>query len=232
MTVPSINLIMSDGYPAIACFVSQDIVFRSFTALKDKSGVEMASAAQLQFELRFFFLADMSKFSSVHSAASLLISRLKDLYLAEQNVDVTLICGDGEKIRAHSAVLMAMSPVFRVMFSGDFREKITGVCIILDFEGTIIRHLVNYMYGIDNLLTLHEVLEVLVAADKYDVTELKSDCIDCLLFNVNRRTSKIILQYAAFVGVELLTDFLTGCYEHSFLLKNESQTGVPNAIKQ
>ena len=226
MTVPSVDLTMSDGYPAIACFVTQDILSRSVTALKEESGVEIASAIQLQFELRFHFHADMSKFSCVRSATSVLISGLKDLYLVEQNADVTLICEDGVEIRAHSAVLMAMSPVFHVMFSGDFREKLSGVCKILDFDGTIIRHLVNYMYGINDRLTLHEVLEVLVAADKYDVAELRSDCIDCLLFNVNRSTADEIRRYAALVGVELLTDLFTGCFEHGFLNQNESQRGA------
>jgi hypothetical protein len=95
----------------------------------------------------------------------------------ETRADVKLIANDGELVMASKFVLAANSTVFKAMFCEQFTEKDAKEVVIPDVASRPLRTLVRYMY--DRSLELKDVehaIEVLYAADKYDLQQLKLKC--------------------------------------------------------
>ncbi|CAI5484946.1 unnamed protein product [Closterium sp. Yama58-4] len=89
--------------------------------------------------------------------------------------DVTLRPYEGETVEAHRCILAAWSPVFARMFSSGFEEVKKGSVYIADTDGPTLEKLVSFMYAGELPITRATMQEVdlLVAADKYEVSELK-----------------------------------------------------------
>ncbi|KAG0465025.1 hypothetical protein HPP92_019189 [Vanilla planifolia] len=105
--------------------------------------------------------------------------------------DITINASNGS-IAAHRAVLATRSPVFRSMFSHDLREKELSTVNISDMSFEACRAFLNFVYGnfvVDEFLT-HR-LDLLRAADKYDVADLKEACHESLLEDI---TAKNVLE--------------------------------------
>jgi len=89
--------------------------------------------------------------------------------------DVTLQGTDGEKIQAHRILLAARSTFFRNLLLGDFNEARVPV-VRLDFEGSILRAIVEYCY-VDRVSLCGEtcepdlvetIVKIAVAADYFE----------------------------------------------------------------
>ena len=83
---------------------------------------------------------------------------------------------EGQEFRCHKSLLAARSPVFRAMFAHDMREQRRSRLEITDLGLETVRDLVQYLYTgrVDDLPD--KAYPLLVAADKYDLDELKSLC--------------------------------------------------------
>lgn len=100
------------------------------------------------------------------------LSRLFD----NSSADCTLNVG-GIPIKAHNNILAAVSPVFEAMFRQEgTTESVSNVVNITDIEYNIMNELVRYIYTGEspNLQTM--AVELLVAADKYSMMDLKVEC--------------------------------------------------------
>jgi speckle-type POZ protein len=82
---------------------------------------------------------------------------------------------ENEKIGAHRVILAARSPVFAAMFQHDMQETKTNETEITDVTPAAFRALLRFIYtGHCQVRNLAE--ELLVAANKYDIQELKQIC--------------------------------------------------------
>ncbi|XP_049797371.1 ankyrin repeat domain-containing protein 17-like [Schistocerca nitens] len=88
---------------------------------------------------------------------------------------VKLVAGD-TRLLAHRAVLVARSPVFAAMFSHDTVEASSGKITIPDVEGPVLRQLLSYLYTLQPPKLPGMAPQLLAAADKYGVTDLKASC--------------------------------------------------------
>lgn len=105
---------------------------------------------------------------------------LRDPILA----DVTIVTSDLMTIRAHKMILVR-SPVFRAMFTNEMKEKINNEVVVKNFKHDIMQELLKYIYT-DKVGDLRLIAgDLLVAADYYDLPELKKICIKALEENVN-----------------------------------------------
>ncbi|CAI5482514.1 unnamed protein product [Closterium sp. Yama58-4] len=89
--------------------------------------------------------------------------------------DVTLRPHEGEALKAHRCILATWSPVFAKMFSSGLQEEKKSSVHIQDTDGPTLEKLISFMYSGELPLetaTMQEV-KLLVAADKYQVLELK-----------------------------------------------------------
>jgi speckle-type POZ protein len=88
-----------------------------------------------------------------------------------------------EKIAAHKVILAARSPVFDAMFQRDRKENKTNEAEITDVTPAAFKTLLRFIYTghceVDNLAE-----ELLVAANKYDIPDLKQICAKELRFQL------------------------------------------------
>ncbi len=93
--------------------------------------------------------------------------------------DVTLSCGDVD-FKAHRVVLMASSDVLEAMFyHEDTSESQTGIVQVKDLSPTCMEELLHYIYFnrlFQNIKPTEEVKDLLIAADKYNIIDLKTLC--------------------------------------------------------
>ncbi|GIX75908.1 speckle-type POZ protein-like B [Caerostris extrusa] len=99
---------------------------------------------------------------------------LESLYTEGINCDVNLRI-ESEVFPGHKAILSARSPVFRAMFAHDMKENISGFVDIEDMDSMTLRLMLTYMYT-DSLesLTMGNVQNLYIAADRYELSSLKS----------------------------------------------------------
>ena len=96
--------------------------------------------------------------------------------LSNTATDVTFIV-QGEQIKAHKAVLVARSNYFSTMFDCDMKESITKEVEITDVQPKVFTALLGFLCGVMPEETkCEDWTELLVAADKYDLQELKDLC--------------------------------------------------------
>ncbi|XP_034579684.1 BTB/POZ domain-containing protein At1g55760 isoform X2 [Setaria viridis] len=126
--------------------------------------------------------------------------------MLQKNVptDITITTSNGS-IRAHSNVLSACSPVFQSMFSHNLKEKQLSAVHIPDMSIDECQCFINYMYG--NLqerdFIAHRV-DLLGAAEKYDVSDLKVACVDSLSQDIDTENLIERLQVADFYQLQEL----------------------------
>ncbi|KAJ0733987.1 putative chromatin remodeling & transcription regulator BTB-POZ-MATH family [Helianthus annuus] len=100
-------------------------------------------------------------------------------------------------IEAHRAVLAARSPVFHSMFSHDLKEKDLSTINIPDMSIEACEAFLKSLYGnIENNDFLNHRLELLRAADKYEVLDLKEACHESLVEDIDTKNVLVRLQIA------------------------------------
>ncbi|CAI5437713.1 unnamed protein product [Caenorhabditis angaria] len=97
-----------------------------------------------------------------------------------------LIRVGNREIRTHKAILAARSPVFEAMLKhADTEESKTGILNITDMDYDVIHEMIYYIYcgrcqkDISDVAT-----DLLIAADKYRLEELKTHCEKFLVENL------------------------------------------------
>ena len=106
--------------------------------------------------------------------------RLQDDLLAllksSKNADVTF-CFEERKIAAHKAILSARAPYFANMFASGMAEVSSNEVRVKDVESGVFEGILEYLYSGAAPANMPEIgLELLVAADKYGLDELKNMC--------------------------------------------------------
>ncbi|CAI5496896.1 unnamed protein product, partial [Closterium sp. Naga37s-1] len=124
-------------------------------------------------------------------AAGLLPQKLKGMLLDASFCDTVLETSDGKVIRAHRCILAAWSPVFSRMLSSGFQEGQSQCVQIQDMDRPTLDLLLTFMYTgvVDVTGETTKGLELLVAADKYGVQELKQRLDEDLCGEINDETA-------------------------------------------
>jgi hypothetical protein len=92
--------------------------------------------------------------------------------------DITVTVGN-ETIFAHKMMLCVRSEVFKAMFDSVLIESKTNTLNIVDFCASTVKNLLRYLYtdGFDPDLSMLRALDLIAIADKYQVSNLKEDCL-------------------------------------------------------
>lgn len=115
------------------------------------------------------------------AGSGLLSLNFSSMLTSGEYSDCKIVTEDGRyELPAHVAVLAARSPVFRAMFEAPMLESSQRIVRITDFDHKTISDLIHYMYtGIaPNIKKTAE--HLLVAAVKYNVVSLKTECEEVL----------------------------------------------------
>ncbi|CAL1267982.1 unnamed protein product [Larinioides sclopetarius] len=94
--------------------------------------------------------------------------------------DVNLGCGN-DVFSAHKSILCARSPVFAAMFTTKMKETLRNEVDISDISSQVLKIMLTYIYtGKTGKLSVQSAGELLFAADKYQLQDLKRVCCDYL----------------------------------------------------
>ncbi|OXU31614.1 hypothetical protein TSAR_003067 [Trichomalopsis sarcophagae] len=117
------------------------------------------------------------------------IRKLENLMNDKEYCDISFLV-DGKTFKAHKCILAKESPVFDAMFKIDMKEKLLNEVIIEDIRPDIFEKLLRYMY-VGEVEDIHQAItvELLVAADKYAIDELKLKCGQTLIDNLSIDTA-------------------------------------------
>lgn len=127
--------------------------------------------------------------------------------------DVIIHTADGT-LAAHKAILSASSTVFKSMFHHDLKEKESSTIHIDDMSRESCMALLSYLYGnITQEDFWKHRLALLGAANKYDITDLKSACEESLMEDINSGNVLERLQEAWLYQLEKLKK---GCLMYLF----------------
>lgn len=84
-------------------------------------------------------------------------------------------------MKAHKAILIARSQVFLKMLTTDMKEAASSSVDVPDFNSIMMRELLRFMYC-GEVEKLEEIAKDLIfAAEKYQIPQLKEKCIDQLV---------------------------------------------------
>jgi len=99
--------------------------------------------------------------------------------------DMKLLCGDRRvELFCHTNILAARSPVFQAMFQHDTAEARNKMVEMSDVEPEVVHEMLQYIYT-GNTESTGKEAELLAAADKYSLLELKESCEEVLCKETN-----------------------------------------------
>jgi speckle-type POZ protein len=109
------------------------------------------------------------------------VTDIHAMFENEDLVDFKLKTNDNEVLSAHKVILAARSPVFYGMVTSEMKEAKEGVAEVPDFDSKIMKEVLRFIYcnEVENLEEIAD--ELIVAADKYQIEQLKSLCIENLI---------------------------------------------------
>jgi len=130
-------------------------------------------------------LFEVKSVESVEKEPSAFSTQMMSLLTApiDNFADLKIHCSDGV-VDCHCAILAARSPVFKAMFSHPTKENETRAIHIEDIDRETCLNLLGYMYT-GHLDPSIINLKLLVAADKYNVEDLKDLCESRLLVELD-----------------------------------------------
>jgi hypothetical protein len=120
--------------------------------------------------------------------------------------DVKIMC-NGHIFRCHKSILAFKSDVFKAMFNmSKCTEQINGKVQIDDIEAKTMETVIKYMY--QNKITFREAtdLNVLIAANKYNVVDLVLKCEENILLNLSMTNVLDILAIGHFLPTPNIFD--------------------------
>ncbi|EFX77450.1 hypothetical protein DAPPUDRAFT_26434, partial [Daphnia pulex] len=113
-----------------------------------------------------------------------------------------------QHIGGHSHILVARSPVFAAMFQHEMKETKTGQVSIQDIQLDIFKQLLHFIYSgrLSLPLTETSAKRLFEAADKYDIGDLKEECIAFLLTCISVNNVINLMAWAHIHSVDQLTE--------------------------
>lgn len=118
----------------------------------------------------------MSQLSQKKIPGKSSLYHLKKIFDGKILTDVVIKTNDGKEILCHKVILIRSSVFDRMLHGVDMKEAKEGIIEITDFNHEVVLEMIRYLYY-DVIPNKYEiVLELLKAADKYDIPGLLKEC--------------------------------------------------------
>lgn len=149
------------------------------------------------------------------------------LFMDDESLsDIQLILGE-KKYYAHKVILAANSPVFQRMFSHQMQETLKKEVQIKEIEQKVLEELLKYIHA-RKINKLEELAgELLIAANRYEMKELKSSCEREL---VKKLTLKNVVSYLMMADTHNALSLKKHCF--SIIMKNFNKVGELDGFKE
>lgn len=134
-----------------------------------------------------------------------------NLYVNQLNCDVTFSfdeINEDEPIGGHVFLLSARSSIFAAMFHGEMQETSTRKVCIKDIKPDIFKQLLHYIYSgrTSTKLSEENAQPLFVAADMYDIEDLKDECVQFLLTCIKLENAINLMAWAHVHAVDSLKE--------------------------
>jgi speckle-type POZ protein len=108
-------------------------------------------------------------------------SRYNKFFNSNEFSDYTCVSSNGTSIPVHSVILAGQSPVLHAMFNSKMKESQTKTIKISDIDATVLLEMLRFVYTgrVENLEA--NASSLIMAADKYDMGDLKNLCTSSLI---------------------------------------------------
>lgn len=151
------------------------------------------------------------------SSSKLLLKDFKKLFEDTSFADVTFKLGD-KTFRAHKAILVARCPVFAAMFNQEMKEKISDHVDVNDVRPEVFQELLRFIYtGRVQRMEEFGIAELLIAADKYLLENLKQRCAASLAKQLSKENCLEILVLADQYSLVNLKDTAIDFLRHNII---------------
>jgi speckle-type POZ protein len=114
-----------------------------------------------------------------------ILQDFKRMFEEELLCDIKIQTNDGVIFNAHKAILVARSPVCLKMLTIKMEETATNEVKVEDFDSVTMRKLLRFIYCGEVQDLKENIKDLIYAAEKYEVNQLKEICIDELAKNVS-----------------------------------------------
>ncbi|CAL1292755.1 unnamed protein product [Larinioides sclopetarius] len=132
--------------------------------------------------------------------------------------DVCLRAGS-ESFPVHKLILSVSSPVFKAIFTKNMQEKSAGFVDISDVDPDTLRLLLSYIYtNTVPMLQWERAAQLLTAADKYELLDLREQCSAVLISNLSVNNCCSILRIA-----DIHNDHNLRTVVHGFMIKHNTE---------
>ncbi|XP_033217217.1 speckle-type POZ protein-like [Belonocnema kinseyi] len=161
--------------------------------LREKQKYLANNALRILFKIEI--IEDLVTEYTTDSNVSPAFSNL-ERFLEDQTIcDVTFLIGDQE-FRAHKIILAIRSPAFLAMFTHEFSEQRNSKARISDIRPEVFKALLRYVYNAEIESMSEIAAELLIAADKYLLEDLKIKCERFLIAKSTKEKASYLLQIA------------------------------------
>ena len=108
---------------------------------------------------------------------------MEEVFKVGKFTDVTIDC-QGKQFQCHKAILAGRSSVFDAMFSPNFKEGIENKVEVVDVSADIFEEILRFIYSGEVRHLKAGAKHLLVAAEKYNLVDLKKFCEESLCVNM------------------------------------------------
>lgn len=125
------------------------------------------------------------KFLDSSYNTEVMMVEIKNSFATKAFSDFKFICSDGVEIPAHRLICSAYSPVMKAMFNTEMKEAKDCVVHVTDIDGKTMNEVLRFIYtqSVCCIDTLG--LDILYAAEKYGLDELKHLCLTKMTDNIS-----------------------------------------------
>ena len=136
------------------------------------------------------------------------LKQFSTLYVDQTDCDINFCFENGHSVGGHKNILKARSPVFAAMFQHEMQEAKTGQVVITDIQPDIFRDLLHFIYSCElrTPLTEEKAKMLFVAADKYDIGDLKTMCLRFLVPYIHTKNVLHLLVWAQNFSVDKIKE--------------------------
>lgn len=123
---------------------------------------------------------DLTESSKVKKQDTVMSSQYEKLFNNVKFSDFILVTSEGDEIPVHKNIMSIRSPVFETMMETKMLESKQGRATISDIEGKALMEFIRFIYC-GRVENIHDfATELMHAASKYDLPDLKPLCVASL----------------------------------------------------